>query len=237
MTMISRLLMRAQRPSSALRNPTSKEALWITSSAPSMNSISRSAISPKRGLLARSARRMPCTWAAPSSISRSGLRYSWKCRPVGRRLTSSTQPISMMRWPSAGSRPVVSVSSTTCLKLPSSTSPSYPKHRVDRLVGDLVHPLVAGITGMPAHPAPLHLVAIAGRIQCLPQVLVLHRLAVGGFPAARLPHRQPFLDAGADIFRVGEQRGVHRPLERAQRLDGRGEFHAVVGGLRLAAGK
>src|SRR5690606_27601096 len=235
MAMASLLLMRAQRASSVSRKPTSKGALWITSSAPSMNSSNRSATSPKRGLLARSASRMPCTCAAPSSISRPGLRYSWKCRPVGRRLTSSTQPISMMRWPSLGSRPVVSVSSTTCRKRASSHVPSYPKQRVDGLVGELVGALVARIAGVSAHPAPGNAMSVTGRIQRLPQVLVLHRLPVRGAPAARLPGRQPLLDAGAHVLRVGVQRDLDGTLQRAQRLDGRGEFHAVVGGLGIGA--
>ena len=46
--------------------------------------------------------------------SRSGFRKRDNSRPVKRRLTSSIQPISMMRWPCAVDRPVVSVSSTIC---------------------------------------------------------------------------------------------------------------------------
>ena len=41
-----------------------------------------------------------------------GLMNWWYARPVGRRFTSSMQPISMRRSPCSGSRPVVSVSST-----------------------------------------------------------------------------------------------------------------------------
>ena len=125
----------------------------------------------------------------------------------------------------------------SCACTLASCPPFDSQHRIDRLIRQPVHMLVARIAGVSAHPAPFHLVAVARGIQRLPQVLVLHRLAVGGFPAARLPHRQPLLDAGAHVLRIGEQRDLHRPLERAQRLDGGGQLHAVVGGLRFAAGK
>src|SRR5450759_1054763 len=76
-----------------------------------MNCAARSA---NRGLSFRPSQVIPCTLVAPASISRSGLRKVWKWRCVSRRLTNSTPPISMTRWPSLGSRPVVSVSRTIC---------------------------------------------------------------------------------------------------------------------------
>ena len=62
------------------------------------------------GLPFRSSHVMPCTSVAPASMSRSGSKWRCRVRPVGRRSTSSTAANSMMRWPSFGSRPVVSVS-------------------------------------------------------------------------------------------------------------------------------
>src|SRR6476619_6888537 len=45
-------------------------------------------------------------------MSRSGLRWQCHTFPVGMQLINSIAPISTMRWPEAGSSPVVSVSST-----------------------------------------------------------------------------------------------------------------------------
>jgi hypothetical protein len=68
-----RLELRApSRSSSALRNATSKGALWMRSSAPDTNSRNSSAMSPKRGLSCRSSTVRPCTSLAAQSMARSG---------------------------------------------------------------------------------------------------------------------------------------------------------------------
>src|SRR5437764_14154756 len=53
-----------------------------------------------------------CTASASLGISRSGLKYAWKCLPVSTRLNISTQPISTIRSPPAGLSTVVSVTKT-----------------------------------------------------------------------------------------------------------------------------
>ena len=76
----------------------------------------------------------------------------------------------------------------------------------------------------------------ARRVEGAPEFLVLHRLPVGGLPAARF---QPAIqrDAAPDILRIGEEVDRARPLQRLERLDRRLQLHAVVGGQRLAAGQ
>src|SRR6185437_9148031 len=173
-------------------------------------------------------------------MSRSGFKYRWKVRPVTRRLRSSTQPISMIRCPSDGSRPVVSVSRTICrMDLKSSSishgagygRPALPsavaiksavfardlrhlrrrgtslclfrtawRHRIDGLVGEPVDPLVAGHTGVAGHPVPLDGMTACQLIEPLPQILILHGLAVCGEPAPRLPCVHPFPDAAPHVF-------------------------------------
>src|SRR5205807_6063099 len=111
--------------------------------------------------------------------------------------------------------------------------PSLPQgsqlQGVDRLVREPVDALVAGDAGVPRHPVPLELMAGGELIEPLPQVLVLHRLAGGGAPAARLPFGEPLGDAAANVFRIGVQARPHRALERLERPNHRRQLHAVVG--------
>src|SRR5581483_667763 len=55
------------------------------------------------------------------------------------------------------------------------------------LTGQFVGAFVVFVPGVALDPAPVDLVAGPGRIQPLPQVVILHRLLVGGLPAPRLP--------------------------------------------------
>src|SRR5688572_25009669 len=100
------------------------------------------------------------------------------------------QPTSMMRWPCASSRPVVSVSRTTCRSLIGAGSLAREQF-VDGFVGELVGALVARIAAVPLDPAQLEMVALARGVEPLPELLVLHRLPVGRLPAALAPLRQP----------------------------------------------
>src|SRR5688572_32104830 len=99
-----------------------------------------------------------------------------------RRLRSSTHPISMMRSPSFGLSPVVSVSRKICIIW-------YP------FVRQAVCPLVLRVPGVPPNPVPFYVVLGRELVQAAPQVLVLHRLLVGGAPAAALPVEDPDGDA------------------------------------------
>ncbi len=60
---------------------------------------------------------------------------------------------------------------------------------VDAAVRERVGALVLRMAGVAAHPVPLDVVRGSERIELLPQVLVLDRLAVGRAPAAALPVR------------------------------------------------
>src|SRR5690606_7790850 len=106
-------------------------------------------------------------------------------RPLGRRSSSSTQPISTTRLPFFHSRPVVSVS-----RMIWRIGASLPRRGPGLLGGgtrDRVHALVVRVAVVALHPAPLDLVALAGRVQPLPQVTVLDRIAAGGLPATAHP--------------------------------------------------
>src|SRR2546427_1311992 len=149
-----------------------------------MKSRKARAMSAKRGLSARNSRVSPCTLSAPSSTSRCGFRYTWKCRGLMLRLRISTQPSSMTRSPSLGFNPVVSVSSTICLALI-----GYA------LVRQLVRALVLRVAGMTPHPVPFHIVQRRQLVEPLPQVDILERFLVRGAPAAALPVAHPFRDA------------------------------------------
>src|SRR5258708_40099897 len=88
---------------------------------------------------------------------------------------------------------------------------------------------------MSPHPHPLDLVRLHFLVEELPQVDILHRLLGRRAPAPRLPALDPFGDALLHILRIGVQHDARRALQRAQRLDHRGELHAVIGRRGLPA--
>src|SRR5690606_24156759 len=136
-----------------------------------------------------------------------------------------------MRLPFSQDRPVVSVSSTICR-----IGCSLPPEALGLLAREAIDALVAGIAAVALDPAPIDAMPRAGRVQPLPQVLVLDRVAAGGAPVAAQPVRQPQRDALAHVLRVGVQHDRAAFGERLQRHDRGGQFHAVVGGERFAAG-
>src|SRR6185437_15178898 len=83
-------------------------------------------------------------------------------------------------------------------------------------------------------PAPLDGVALAGRVEAPPQVLVLDRFSRRGAPAVPLPAGDPLGDAAAQILRVRVQDDLGGAVQGLERLNRRGELHAVVGGERFA---
>src|SRR5688572_23856785 len=116
-----------------------------------------------------------------------------------RRLRSSTQPISMMRSPSFGLSPVVSVSSKICLTCIPYLIPGCGAAPICQSVC----PLVLRVAGVPPDPVPFYVVLRRELVQAAPQVLVLHRLLVGGAPAAPLPVEDPDGDALHHVERIG----------------------------------
>ena len=80
-------------------------------------------------------------------------------------------------------------------------------------------------------------VALARGQQALPQVLVLHRIAAAGAPAASHPVRQPLKDTLPDVLRIGPQQHGAGSRQCLERRDRRHQLHPVVGGVQLAAGQ
>src|SRR5258708_11597037 len=146
-----------------------------------------------------------------------------------RRLMISTQPISMIRSPSLALSPVVSVSRTICLAVIFHFGARYPSVRQP------VGALVLRVPGVAPHPVPFDLVQGRELVQALPQVKILDRLLVCGSPVALLPVVHPLRDAFLHVLRVGEHPRPARPLQRLERPDHRGQLHAVVGRVGLAA--
>ena len=72
--------------------------------------------------------------------------------------------------------------------------------------------------------------------QALPQVTVLNGLLVGSFPPALFPAVDPvFIESVDDVLRIGMDLDLAGAVERLERHDDRHEFHAIVGGLGVAA--
>ena len=109
-----------------------------------------------------------------------------------------------------------------------------PRHR-DALARQLVGALVLVVAGVALDPVPAHLMLVQRGVQPLPEVDILDRLLVGGPPAVPLPAMDPAGDALMDILAVGVEIDGARLLQGFQRRDRRHQFHAVVGGMRLAA--
>src|SRR5262245_63006430 len=84
-------------------------------------------------------------------------------------------------------------------------------------------------------PDPLDVVLPAELVEAQPEVLILHRLLVGGAPATPLPVVDPGADAELHVLRVGMDLHLAALGQRLERADHRGQLHAVVRGLRLAA--
>src|SRR5712691_2276149 len=103
------------------------------------------------------------------------------------------------------------------------------------LLRQAVGALVEIVAGVAAHPVPAHVVLLEGRVEPLPQIDVLDRLAVGGAPAVALPLLDPAGDAAAQILAVGVEVDAAGPLERLERGDRRHQLHPIVGRMRVAA--
>src|SRR5687767_8624144 len=128
----------------------------------------------------------------------------------------------MMRSPSFGLRPVVSVSRTTCLTWNS-------------FISEPVGPFVLGVPCVPPHPVPFYFVFGGELVQPPPQILVLDGLLVGRAPAAALPVLDPGRDALHDVERIGVDPHAAPALEGFERADRGHELHAVVRSVGIAA--
>ena len=70
------------------------------------------------------------------------------------------------------------------------------------LTRQLIHTFVLGVPGVTLHPVPIHVMRRQRLQERLPQILILHRLAVRGSPAVALPGTNPLGDAQAQVFRI-----------------------------------
>ena len=61
--------------------------------------------------------------------------------------------------------------------------------------GERIRAVVFGMARMTFHPTPVHLVRAGGGFKSNPQVLVLYRFLVGGFPTIPLPANDPLGEA------------------------------------------
>src|SRR5258708_13328433 len=82
---------------------------------------------------------------------------------------------------------------------------------------------------------PAHTTACQQRVEPLPKIDVLDRLAVCGAPAVALPLVDPRENAVAQVLAVGVNVHETGALECFQRRDCGHQFHAVVSGVSLAA--
>ena len=227
------------RASSASRKPTSNSALWITSSAPSTKARNSSAMSANAGCVAQEfVRDAVHRERARVDVAPRASGSDASCGRSAARCTSSTQPISMMRWPSASSRPVVSVSRTiwrTVRRIPvRAPAEPLPSSSMPRFASASARSF-SGMAGVAAHPVPFDVVRGRERVEALPEVLVLHRLAVGGPPVAALPVGKPGRDAFAHILRIRVDGDAAAALQRLERADRGRQLHAVVRRVGLAA--
>src|SRR5688572_4129528 len=128
----------------------------------------------------------------------------------------------MMRSPSFGLRPVVSVSRITCLTWNS-------------FIREPIGSFVFGVPRVSPHPVPFYVVLGGELVQPPPQILVLDGLLVGRAPAAALPVLDPGRNPFHDVERVGVDPHAAPALESFERADRGHELHAVVRGVGLAA--
>ncbi len=86
------------------------------------------------------------------------------------------------------------------------------------------------MAGVPFDPEPLDLVAAHFRIQRLPQVDILDRLAIGRHPPFFLPADDPLGDPLAHILAVGSEANLAGLVQGAQAHDGGHQLHPVISG-------
>src|SRR5258708_496511 len=89
----------------------------------------------------------------------------------------------------------------------------------------LVDALVLGVAGMAFDPMPAHLMLAECRLKPLPEVDVLHRLAIGRLPAVLFPAVNPAGDAAAQILAVGVEIDRRRAFQRFERRDCGKQLH------------
>src|SRR5262249_61043195 len=93
------------------------------------------------------------------------------------------------------------LSAPACLRTAASMC-ACGSHGRDAAAGELIGALVHGVTGVPAHPMPMHVVLFERGLKALPEFDVLDRAPVRRAPAIALPGLDPDHDAVAQILAV-----------------------------------
>src|SRR6185436_7100152 len=88
---------------------------------------------------------------------------------------------------------------------------------------------------MSLHPMPLYPMFGRECVEFAPEIFVLDRLLVGGLPPLAFPGMDPLRNAFLHVERIGAEAYAALPLQRFQRADDGGKFHAIVGGGRVSA--
>src|ERR1019366_1759624 len=101
----------------------------------------------------------------------------------------------------------------------------------------LIALFIVGMSRMTFEPLPGDLLPRGGVIKLSPQVLVLHRLPVNRAPVVGSPAREPFGDALAQVFGIGEDCDLAGLLEHREGREGRLQLHSIVRGRRLTPGE
>lgn len=88
---------------------------------------------------------------------------------------------------------------------------------------------------MTFYPLPFDVEKGAQAIKLLPEICVLHRFFLRGFPAVFFPLVNPGSDAGLDVIGIRCDPQGARPFDGFERFNDGSEFHAVVGSMRFCA--
>ena len=76
-------------------------------------------------------------------------------------------------------------------------------HLSDGFAREFIAAFIFRMAGVTLHPMERHIMQRAQFIKPLPEIDILHRLFIGGFPAARFPPINPIGEAFAQILAVG----------------------------------
>lgn len=110
-----------------------------------------------------------------------------------------------------------------------------PQHLVDRLIRELIRALVARNAGVTFHPVPFDAVSFDLLFERLPEIDVLHGLAVRSAPIATFPLLDPFENAVTNVLRIGVERHRAGAIQCGERANRGRELHAIVRGERFRA--
>src|SRR6266851_1964333 len=135
-----------------------------------------------------------CRWTRCASRATTGA--TTRVAPTGRRLSRDSRAAQRIEVPdhvgdSCFGCPSVGQPAESCLAF--AVRPGSDLG--NRFAGKFVGAFVEIVTGMTAHPMPMHSVAADRGLESLPQIRVLDRLLVAGPPAVAFPALDPARDS------------------------------------------